>query len=342
MDTNVFTTRQLAAVVEDLRVPRTFLLDTFFPDLVNSDTEVIDFDLITKGRQLAPFVSPRVAGKPMRKRGAVTKTFKPAYVKPKSEVDMNTPLKRRPGERYGGEMSPQARHDQIVMDLMEDHRASITRRKEWMAAQAMDTGKVTVSGEDYPEVEVDFGRDNTLTKQLLNAARWGEEGVSVLDDLEAWALSVQDLSGVAPTDVVFDPLAWKLARKDKGFLDVLDNRRQMDGSVQLGPTNMPLTTARNVGFTGDFNFWVYQDTYEDDDGVATKLVPDHTVWMASSGVEGVQAHGAIKDPRAGLQPVDYFPYNYIENDPALEFLVSSSAPLVIPSRPNATLRARVR
>lgn len=342
MDTNVFTTRQLARVVEDLRLPRTFLLDQFFPDVVTSDTEVIDFDVITKGRQLAPFVSPRVAGKPMRGRGMVTKTFKPAYVKLKGEVDMSTPLKRRPGERYGGEMTPQERHDQIVMDMMEDQNASITRRKEWMAAQAFDTGKVIVAGEDYPSVEVDFGRDGTLTKQLLTTARWGEEGVHVLDDLETWALEVQELSGVAPTHVVFDPLAWKYARKDTDFREILDNRRQQTGSIELGPISMPVTSARFVGTTGDFDFFVYQDTYEDEAGTPTKLVPDNTVWMGSTGVEGIQAHGAIKDPRAGLQAVDYFPYNYIENDPALEFLVGSSAPLVIPSRPNATLRARVR
>lgn len=342
MDTNVFTTRQLLGVIEDLRVPRTFLLDTFFSNISNSDTEVIDFDIITKGRKLAPFVSPLVAGRPVRGRGLTTKTFKPAYVKPKDLVKPNAPLKRRPGERYAGEMTAQERHDQIVADMLEDQTASITRRKEWMAAQAFDTGKVTVSGEDYPEVEVDFGRDESLTKQLLTTARWGENGVSILDNLEDWAIEVQDLSGAAPTDVIFDPKAWKLARADANFLEVLDNRRQTSGNVELGPISMPVTGARSVGQTGDFNFWVYQDTYEDDAGATAKLVPDNTVWMASAAVEGVQAHGAIHDPRAGFMALEYFPTNWITDDPAIEWLMTQSAPLVIPARVNATARIRVR
>jgi hypothetical protein len=342
MDTNVFTTRQLVAIVDDLRIPRTFLLDTFFPNVHNSDTEVLDFDIITKGRKLAPFVSPLVAGKPVKGRGQVTKTFKPAYVKPKDSVKPNTPLKRRPGERYAGDMTPQQRHDQIVMDMMEDQKASITRRKEWMAAQAFDTGKVVVEGEDYPKVEVDFGRDESLTKQLLLAARWGEENVSVLDDLETWAGEVQTLSGAAPTDVVLDPKAWKLARKDANFKEVLDNRRGTTGQVELGPLSIPVTGARYVGNTGDFDFWVYQETYEDDDGNPAQLMPDNTVWLGSAGVEGVQAHGAILDPRAGYAALEYYPTNWISDDPAIEWLMLQSAPLVIPSRVNATARIRVR
>lgn len=342
MDTNVFSTRQLVALIDDLRVPRTFLLDTFFPQVHNADTEVIDFDIITKGRKLAPFVSPLVAGKPVKGRGLKTSTFKPAYVKPKEKVDLTMPLKRRPGERYAGDMSTMERHDQIIEDMLEDQTASITRRKEWMAAQAMDAGKVVVEGEDYPKVEVDFGRDASLTKQLTLTARWGEDGVKVLDDLEDWATEVQDLSGAAPTDVILDPKAWKLARKDTDFREVLDNRRGTKSEIELGPLSMPVTGARYAGNSGDFNFWIYQDTYEDDDGNAVKLVPDNTVWLGSAGVEGVQAHGAIMDPRAGLQALEYFPTNWISDDPVAEWLMLQSAPLVIPARANATARIRVR
>lgn len=340
--TDVFTTRQLVKLVEDVRRPRTFLLDTFFPEVQTFDTEVIDFDLLTTGRKLAPFVSPLVQGKPQKERGFTTKTFKPAYVKPKTPIKIGGAFRRRPGERIAGELTPQMRHDLAVMEALEDHAMQITRRKEWMAAQALDTGKVVVEGEDYPKQEVDFGRHQDHTVALADAARWGEAGVKVLNSIEAWAQTVQDNSGAVSTQVVFDPKAWKIARADEDFMKLLDNRRQATGSVELGPISQPLTGARYVGNIGDFDFWVYQEVYEDDQGNVQKLLADNTVLLGGASIEGVQAHGAIQDPRAGLQAMEIFPKNWIEEDPAQEFAMSQSAPLVIPSRVNACLRARVR
>lgn len=342
METTIFTTRQLIALIPDLVVPRTFLLDTFFPDIVTQDTEVIDFDIVTKGRKLAPFVSPVVAGKPMRLRGSVTKTFKPAYVKPKTPVKPGQALKRRPGERIAGEMSPQERHDLIVLDAIEDHLEAIKRRKEWMAAQVLDTGKVVVEGEDYPKTEVDFGRHEDHTEALELGARWGEAGVKVLDSIETWAETVQGNGGGAAKTVVMDPKAWKIARADEDFLKLLDNRRQASGNVELGPVSMPDNNARYVGNVGDFDFYVYQDVYENDAGVATKLLQDYTVLLGSQAIEGVQAHGAILDPAAGFAATEAWPKNWIEEDPAMEYVMTQSAPLVIPARPNASFRARVR
>ncbi|WP_293336965.1 major capsid protein [Parvibaculum sp.] len=339
--TDVFTTRQLVKLVEDVRRPRTFLLDTFFPEIQTFDTEVIDFDLLTTGRKLAPFVSPYVQGKPRKERGFVTKTFKPAYVKPKTPIKIGGAMKRRPGERIAGERTPQERHDDAVMEALEDHVDEIIRRKEWMAAKAMDAGKYDVEGEDFPKQEIDFGRHEDLTVTLAGGDRWGQAGVKVLDTIEAWAQNVQDISGAVSNQVVLDPKAWQMARVDEDFLKLLDNRRQMTGSVELGPVTAPLTGARYLGNVGDFDFWSYQEVYEDEEGNAQKLLPDFTVFLGGAQIEGVQAHGAIQDPRAGLQALEVFPKNWIEEDPAQEFAMSQSAPLVIPSRVNASFRARV-
>ncbi|MBX3488873.1 major capsid protein [Parvibaculum sp.] len=340
--TDVFTTRQLVKLVEDLRRPRSFLLDRFFPEIQTFDTEVIDFDVLTGGRKLAPFVSPYVAGKPRKERGFVTKTFKPAYVKPKTPIKITGAFRRRPGERYAGELTPDMRHDLAVMEALEDHAEEVLRRKEWMAAGALDAGKYDVEGEDYPKVEVDFGRHTDLTVALTSGDRWGETGVKVMDTIESWAETVQGHSGAVVTDVVMDPKAWKLARKDEDFQKLLDNRRQASGNVELGPISLSREGARYVGNVGDFDFFVYQEIYEDEAGAPQKLLADHTVLMGGSDIEGVQAHGAIQDPQAGLAAMELFPKNWVENDPPLEFAMTQSAPLVIPSRPNASFRARVR
>jgi len=339
---DVYTTRQLVRVIDDLVRPSSFLLDTFFPFVQNFDTEMIDFDLIAKGKTLAPFVSPLVAGKPQLNRGFTTKSFKPAYIKPKTTVDPTRPMKRRPGEKYTGEMSPMARRDAVVADIFSDHMEQIIRRKEWMAASALVNGQVIVEGEDFPKQVVDYNRDASLSVTLAPASQWGDVGVKVLDLIEDWSGLVATACGAKATTVVLDPLAWKLARADADFKAILDVRRQTSGDVELGPVSRSAEElARYVGNIGDFDFWVYQDTYVDEAGNPQNMLPDNTCIIGGSQIEGVQAHGAIMDPRAGYQSLEFFPTNWISDDPVAEWAMTQSSPLVVPSRPNASFRATV-
>lgn len=341
---SLYTTRTLARALEALDRPSSFLLDKFFPFVQTFETEKIDFDLINEQKKLAPFVSPMVKGKPQKDRGYITRSFEPAYVKPKNVIDPTRPFKRRPGEVIGGEMAPAQRHQAAVVSLMEDHRRQIIRRKEWMAAQALRFGKVTVSGEDYATDEVDFLRDLALTLVLVDGNRWGEAGVKMLKTLEDGVALIQAKSGAISTEVVLDPLAWQLLREDETFMKLLDNRRQTSGNVELGPIAVggEEQKARFVGSVGDFNFWVYSDTYVDENGVEQKFLADYQVIIGGSQIEGVQAHGAIRDNKFGFQALEFAPKIIEEDDPAVEFLLTQSAPLVVPARANASMSIVVR
>ena len=81
---NLFDSRTMMAALEQAKPPRTFLLDTFFSGAPRTfDTEAVDIDIIKGKRRLAPFVNPRHEGKIVEKRGFKTRSYKPAYVKPK-------------------------------------------------------------------------------------------------------------------------------------------------------------------------------------------------------------------------------------------------------------------
>ena len=60
---NIYDTNALVQVVSNLKVAQTFLLDTFFPNVVASDTEYVSIDVDIGKRRMAPFVSPLVEGK---------------------------------------------------------------------------------------------------------------------------------------------------------------------------------------------------------------------------------------------------------------------------------------
>ena len=63
--------------------------------------------------------------------------------------------------------------------------------------------------------------------------------------------------------------------------------------------------------------------------------------LISPSVDGIQAFGAILDGAANLQVYDIFVKMWDQEDPSARFIMSQSAPLMIPQNPNCTFRARV-
>lgn len=336
---DIFTTGVLQRVVAELPAPAPFVLNSFFRTEQRETSEEIHFDVDTGKRRLAPFVSPIVAGQVVASRGFRTSTFKPAYIKDKRVFDSNRPFKRAMGERIGGDMAPAQRLQALLAFDLQDQLEMLTRRLEVMAVEALRRGKVTVEGDLYPTVELDFGRDATLTKALLTTARWGESGVSPLDDLQAWSLLVTEKSGATANTVVMDIEAWKLFAADAKVQKLLDRFR---GADQLNPT-VTGEGGRFMGNVGDFDIWVYAGWYENPaNGVLTPYLPNYTVIVTGPDLEGTRAFGAIRDEEAGFQALPYFAKSWVEKDPAVRYLLMQSAPLTVPYRVNASLCATVR
>jgi hypothetical protein len=346
MSIDIFNTHVLSKVVERLDRPSSFLLDTFFGQEQTEESEEIHFDIDKSKPRLTPFVSPLVAGKVVDDEGFTTKSFKPAYAKDKRRFDPARPLKRSIGEKIGGTLSPQQRLEANLNRTLIKQLENLTRREEVMASEALRTGKVTVSGDEYPTVVVDFQRDAALTVALAGGSRWGETGVSALDNLEDWVALIQEKSGAVGRTVIMDALAWRVFKSDPKVEKLLDIRRIADSTnLSLGPLafGQGNELARYVGTIGDLDFWVYNDRYVDDNDVVQKLLPDYTVLVGSTGqLEGTRCYGAIQDEKAGYRAQRYFSKSWLEEDPAVRWLLLQSAPLIVPYRPNASFCATVR
>ena len=336
---DLFTTNVLTAVINSLQMPPVFLKDTFFPGTQTETSEEIHFDQENDVMGLAPFVSPLVEGKLMAEMGFTTKTFKPAYIKPKSSPDPNRAIKRYKGEPIGGNLSPEQRMQRIVTDELMSHRKKIDRRLEWMAATILRTGSVTISGDQYQTSVVNFLRDAALTVALAGGSKWGDAGVKPLDSLQTWADVVLEKSGSAAREVVMDVGAWKVFRNDADVQKRLDTLRVVGGG--------PLSLNAQLGYGGEFkgtidgfNIWVYAGTYKDDAGVVQKMLPNGTVLMVGD-MAGVQAYGAIRDEEAGFQAIPMFTKSWVQQDPSRRMILTQSAPLLVPYRVNASFCATV-
>lgn len=349
MSLGTYDTQVLQGLIQTLFTPSTYWLDTFFGSTQTFEQEYIDFDILVGARRMAPFVSPLVQGKPLMAQGYKTSRFKPAYIKPKDIIDPNRIIKRRAGEPLNGSLSLQARKDAVVSDVLTEHKAQITRRLEWMACQAVVTGKVTVSGADYPTQIVDFGRRASHTVVNTGTALWTDTVNAVpLTDLENWTIQFQVDTGYVVDRVTMGTSAWKAYRKHPQVVAQL-NTLQRGTTDSLNPSILAAGVAQLVGYVGlsQLPIYVYNDIYEDVTStlaspVFVPFLPVNQVVLTSSqGIQGVRAFGAILDGAAGYAAAETFSKNWIEEDPSVEYIMTQSAPLMIPTRPDCSWSATV-
>lgn len=338
---DLFSTDVLTGTINQLRPVTSHLLDMYFPIVQTETSEEIHFDLVKGDRRMAPFVSPVVGGKVMADRGFETKTFKPAYVKPKFAWNPNRPFKRMPGEPLTGQLTPMQRTQRMLAEDLLTQQGMVRRRLEWMAAQVLRTGSVTVTGDQYATTVVNFGRTGTLTKALTLTARWGEEGVDVLQNLKDWAGEVFAASGAYPRDVTMDQKGWNLFMSNTEVKE----RLKVLATAGVSPVSYAGADTHEAVFMGSldgFNFYVYVGSYEDDDGTIKPFLPDYTVVMGSKGMQGAQAFGAVKDEEAGLQALPFFTKSWVEKDPGQRMILTQSAPLVVPQNVDGSCCITVR
>lgn len=335
-----YTTHEMLPVVEKLNTPDPFWLNLFFPFTQTFTDEYINFDVVDTGRRLAPFVMPTVAGVPMRQRGYITKSFKPAYIKMKDSVDPSRAIRRLAGEPFGGELTPEQRRDAIKTEILRDHKEQWLRRLNWMAARAIMDDSITISGDDYPTTVISFGRPANQTLTLTSGALWSD-AIDPLDNIDEWSTRVQRASGHAPTELILGLDAWNVFRKKATVIEQMDiNFRGTEGALKRGPGNGQEVQRR--GNIGPYNVWTYSDIYQDETDTVQNFMDQKSIVLTSpGGLEGVRCFGAIQDAQLGFIPRDFVPKNFFTDDPSAEWLLTQSAPLVVPRRPAAALRAKV-
>lgn len=355
---DIYSPTQLYRVMFDERTvaPTSFFLDNFFPASFLSTQEEILFDKIKGTRKIAPFMLPNEQGKPIYKReGEEISAFKPAYTKPKDAVRPGEMLAMQPGELATRQslMSPQARYNAEVQRIAEYHRNAITRLWDFMAAKAVLDGSITINYKADagvgPSVTLDFKRaaGHTVTKGA--GARWGDSGVKIFDDLQSWIdiVALAEFGGSVNNvilgsqaaaafmaDVESGSLKGKLDTNYRGSEEVSFNR----GIVRSDPIN-------NIAYLGTLGsgirVWRYTGTFQNNDGTYTNIMDPRDALLVAPGIDGVKAFGAILDEDANLSPADIFVKMWKQEDPSARFIMSQSAPLMIPVNPNCTLKARV-
>jgi hypothetical protein len=350
---DLFGTSALNRVIEELPLNPAFFLNSFFTETETSDTETIMFDSVKGRRLISPLVSPIVAGKVIREAGFKTQSLAPAYIKDKRVFNPSKQFKRRAGEKIGGTLTPEQRLSAAVAYALNEQLVMWTRRLEVMSAEVLRTGRLVLEGDEYPRVDVDFGRSAGLSIVLTGTDKWTDDNVNPLDDVEEWGQLIFDESSLVARDVIMASDVWKTMRAkmaDENSTVGMAMRLQIDTTketlsaarAELGPI-LVTPGIRLVAVFGEYRFYVHSDKYTDPmTNQTVDVLPAGEVVMASREIEGVRHFGAIQDLKAGIQPRSFFVKSWEVEDPSVRYILGQSAPLIVPYRVNGTLGAKVK
>jgi hypothetical protein len=324
----------------------------FFTRQINFESQYIDFEVVSRVyRKMAPFVAPNVQGRVLKSEGSTMRRFAPAYVKPKSVIDPNKVIHRQVGETLYQPMSNAQRRLAVIAEETKLHKVGMENREEWMAARAIIDGKVIISGEDYPTSEVDFMRDASLTGVLSGGALWSAASTAdPLGDIKVKRQRVHALTGITVKDIIFGQAAWN-AFAARLALTSPTTGNLLDTSFRGSETNVSRVVdgfegAEYVGRIsgangqGAFSCWVYSGFVQNDTGADVQLMSTNDV-VGVGAIDGVICYGAIQDASAGYRAISVFMKNYMNEDPSVEYLLSQSAPLLVPAEPNASFKLTV-
>lgn len=342
MTISIYDTAVLTRVINRLDMePPLYLRNRYATSIQTSDSERIYFDVTKMVPRIAPFVAPHLPGKIIDEMSYETRDFKPAYVKPKRALLPGGSIKRQAGEAIAGSLSPEQRQILRLNNTLREFATMLARREEVMTSEALRTGKVTVAGDGFPTVVVDFLRDATLTVTLLNNDRWSinHADSDPLTDLETMSGLSMGL-GAGPTpEITMAPDAWAAFRARlaaRGELPALGQFDRTSASrFEVGPQLQEKVTY--IGKIGAFDISVYDDTYVDDAGATQHMMPSGTVvGVGPSNLEATRCYGVIEDEEAGIKAEQWFAKSWLEKDPGNRWVLAQSAPLVVPYRPNAS------
>lgn len=354
MPLNIYSTHYLLAAIKELTPPTTFLRDRYFPTNDATDifeTEDVLIEYKDGNKKVAPFVSPRKGGVTIHRDGSYMVRYTPPFVAPRRTLTIDELKVRGFGEALMSKLTPQQRESIMILRDIEELGDMITRREEVMAAEILTTNKCIMKhyADDLKTVvdekEIKFFDEGSNPASYTPATKWGETGAKIIDDIHAM-VRMLSAKGLPASELVVASDVANIIMNDEDIQKKLDIRNYNIGSFT--PMELPDGVTRlcvlNV-YGRDITILVYDETYENENGVDTAYIPAGTIILTAPAV-GRTMYGAITQLEqsdgafhtyAGRRVPKYLS-DAVANTRSLTL---SSSPLLIPNRRNSWIVSKV-
>lgn len=342
---DIFSTETLLRVSTQMKPAHSFLRSLFVKPS-NTDyllTRTANIDVKKGKRILAPYVSPIIAGKVMKRAGYTTQSIELPYIKEKMITTAEDCLKRAPGQNIYSPVPLQERAQTQLAEDMAYLDETIARREEWQIAQALTTGAADLKGEGV-SINIDYGIDDTHKVTLIDTHVWSNAAATPIQDLDDWKALINKDAGLGNVVAIFGREAWKSFRarvteKDFDLLradfGTLAPQELQDGSCYMGRLTNP-----------KLDIYTYDEWYIDEEtGDEKPLIPENMVILVSRDIDCRMLYGLIVDheaPGGYGASVARFYKSWLEKDPSARILLAQSSPLFNPVQVDAIVIATVQ
>ena len=292
-------TISLMGVMERIKPPASFLLDTFFPQMpAPTVSSKIMVEYKKGGRRLAPFVVKGGRGVNMARENSWIETYTPPMVAPRRVITPEDLEHRAFGENIYSVKTPAQRAAEMQARDLVELRDMIINRKNKMAADILTTGQCVIEGyaDDGKTVVLDTvsfpGWDQKLTP--TGSDTWDNAGADIYSQIKSMSELIQENTGQIPTLMLCGSNIEKYLIKNKSIVEWLSipNRENL-AMLALAPRFIS-PQIRRIGLLQSLNLEIYSyaETYTDDDGEVKPFLDPDSVIIANPG-RGRQLHGAV-------------------------------------------------
>ena len=348
-ESSIFTPRRMDRVVRRMPKVHTFIKSTFFKRVKTFVEKKIEVDFVKGNRALAPFIHPKKNNQTIPNMGFQTKDYTPPLIGPDKITTVEDLLQRHAGEsQFSGRTPAERAVEKITADFRELDEM-ITRREEWMATQALFTGKIPIQGNGIDE-EIDFMFTNK--EELPKGKTWNDANTDPLDDLDRWFVTVQKEGFISPNICIMARDVAKAFIRNKKVMDLLDVRNYDLAVIS------PRQLSNGVKYVGSinglgldcytYNEWYLDNWTDPENPIQRPLVPDGYLGLFSTHANYSMYYGGITI-LDGRRVVENFrtvegsrvPDSWTERNPARRFVQLFSAPLPVPHEVNSWYIAKV-
>lgn len=200
---NVFAvtdTYSLLRVVEQIKLPTTFLQSVFFADKEQTLQDVLAVEFIKKHRRLAPMIVKGAGALGMSHEKSTVKLWKAPLIGARRTIGLQDISKRIIGEiPVISTLTPEDRALQLQTQDLKDLLNMLINRREAMAASLLTTGSIPIrgfadDGSIAEEETIIFDEDWVVGVQ----SPWSDESATIYDDLRGAVEYISEETGTLP------------------------------------------------------------------------------------------------------------------------------------------------
>lgn len=330
--TTAFEPRALQRMIEIRSRPYNWYASRYFGAAQGvHGVRLVELDVLVGGKKMAPIQRPTDRSRLMARDAAASHLIKLPYMKPGRATTAEEIINRRAvgSHLYAERDLVGAAQRQIGRDI-EDLDDMIERRKEYMAAQTVQTGitplvSLDENGVKSISAEVVWGTPAANLVTLTGTDLWTNAASDPLGNLEDWGALIVEGAQASATFATVGYNVGKALRKHAELLKLLDNQEVKAGNLELRAAS--IDGIRYLGNLGGIDFYEDRRTYVNDLGVSTYYTPPDRLVLGASNAENRWHYGPISDLKCPTPLTERWVKQWEVEEPSQRYVAVHSAPL---------------